>query len=182
MDAKGLEGFFHGCEAFRRDDVGARDEKMGRGVDLVALEGVVPEAALPALTIDDRELNRRGEAFEVLVEGKGFEELLGIRGSVGLEEKHAAGPVLKLLQRREEVIARSTADTITIQRGDFVNDSPEPLGVDAGVLVIVDQKRRAEPLRSEGWNEVLKEGGFSGSEKADDDDERCHRKRFLVVW
>jgi hypothetical protein len=28
----------------------------------------------------------------------------------------------------------------------------------------------------------LKEGGFPGSEKADDNDERCHRKRFLVVW
>ena len=141
MNTEGVEGFLHGREAFGRDDVGARDEKMRRGADLVAFEGVVPEAALPALTVDDRELNRRGEAFEVLVEGEGLEELLGIRGSVGLEEKHAAGPVLELLQCREEFVARPAADTIAIQRGDFVNDSTEPLGVDSGVLVVIDQKR-----------------------------------------
>jgi hypothetical protein len=173
MDAEGVEGFFHRCEAFRRDDVGARDEKMGRGVDLVALEGVVPEAALPALTVDDRELNRRGEAFEVFVEGEGLEELLGVRGAVGLDEKHAAGPVLELFQCREEFVARPAADTITIQRGNFVNDSTEPLGVDSGVLVVIDQKRRAESLGSERRNELLEEGGFPGSEEADDDDERC---------
>ena len=141
VDAKFGEGFFHGCEAFRRDDVGARNEKMGRGADLVAFESVVPEAALPALTVDDRELNRRSEAFEIFVEGEGFEELLGIRGAVGLEEKNAAGSVLELLQRREEFVARPAADTIAIQRGDFVNDSTEPLGVDSGVLVVIDQKR-----------------------------------------
>ena len=83
MDAEGVEGFFHGCEAFRRDDVGARDEKMGGRADLFPFNGIVPEAALPALTIDDRELNRRGEAFEVFVEGEGLEELLGVRGAVG---------------------------------------------------------------------------------------------------
>ena len=182
MDAEGVEGFFHGCEAFRRDDVGARDEKMGGRADLFPFNGIVPEAALPALTIDDRELNRRGEAFEVFVEGEGLEELLGVRGAVGLEEKHATGSVLELLQRREEFVARPAADTITIQRGNFVNDSAEPLGVDSGVLIVVDQKRRAESLGSEGRNELLEEGGFPGSEEADDDDERCHRKRFLVVW
>ncbi len=143
MDAEGIEGFFHGCEAFRRDDVGARDEKMGRGADLLAFEGIVPEAALPALTVDDRELNRRGEAFEVFVEGEGLEELLGISGSVGLEKKHAAGAVLELLQRREEFIARPAANTIAVQRCDFVDDPAEPLGVDAGVLIVIDQKRRA---------------------------------------
>ena len=143
MDAKGLEGFFDGCEAFRRDDVGARDEKMGRGADLVAFEGVVPEAALPALTVDDRELNRRGEAFEIFVEGEGLEELLGIRGSVGLEEKHASGPVLELLQCGEEFVPRPAANTIAVQRGDFVDDPAEPLGIDAGILIIVNQKRRA---------------------------------------
>jgi hypothetical protein len=90
--------------------------------------------------------------------------------------------VLELLQRREEFVARPAADTITIQRGNFVNDSAEPLGVDSGVLIVVDQKRRAESLGSEGRNELLEEGGFPGSEEADDDDERCHRKRFLVVW
>ena len=123
MDAEGVEGFFHGCEAFRRDDVGARDEKMGGRADLFPFKGIVPEAALPALTIDDRELNRRGEAFEVLVEGKGLEELLGIRGSVGLEEKHASGPMLELFQGREEFIARPAANTIAVQRCDFVDDS-----------------------------------------------------------
>ena len=115
---------------------------MGGRADLLAFEGIVPEAALPTLTVDDRELNRRGEAFEVLVEGKGLEELLGIGGSVGLEKKHAAGAVLELLQRREKFVARPATDTIPIQCGDFVNDSPEPLAVDAGVLVVVDQKRR----------------------------------------
>ena len=114
---------------------------MGRGPNLLAFEGIVPEAALPALTVDDRELNRRSEAFEVLVEGEGLEELLGIRGAVRLEEKHAAGPVLELLQCREEFIARPAANTIAVQRGDFVNDSTEPLGVDSGVLVVIDQKR-----------------------------------------
>ena len=142
MDAKGVEGFFDGREAFRGDDVGARDEKMGRGADLLAFEGIVPEAALPTLTVDDRKLNGRSEAFEVLVECKGFEELLGIGGSVGLEEKHAAGPVLELFQGREEFIARPAANTIAVQRCDFVDDPAEPLGVDAGVLVVVDQKRR----------------------------------------
>ena len=143
MNTEGVEGFLHGREAFGRYDVGARDEKMGRGADLLAFEGVVPEAALPALTVDDRELNRRGEAFEVLVEGEGLEELLGIRGSVGLEEKHAAGPVLELFQGREEFVPRPAANTIAVQRGDFVDDPAEPLGVDAGVLIVVDQKRRA---------------------------------------
>ena len=141
MNTEGVEGFLHGREAFGRDDVGARDEKMRRGADLVAFEGVVPEAALPALTVDDRELNRRSEAFEVLVEGEGLEELLGIRGAVRLEEKHAASSVLELLQCCEEFVARPAADTIAIQRGDFVNDSTEPLGVDSGVLVVIDQKR-----------------------------------------
>lgn len=140
MNTEGVEGFLHGREAFGRYDVGARDEKVGRGADLLAFEGVVPEAALPALTVDDRELNRRGEAFEVLVEGEGLEELLGVRGAVGLEEKHATGSVLELLQRREEFVARPAADTIAIQRGYFVNDSTEPLGVDSGVLVVIDQK------------------------------------------
>ena len=96
VDAKGLERFFHGCEAFRRDDVGARDEKMGRGVDLVALEGVVPEAALPALTVDNRELEWPGEAFEIFVEGNGLEELLGVGGAVGLDEEDAVGFVLEV--------------------------------------------------------------------------------------
>jgi hypothetical protein len=27
----------------------------------------------------------------------------------------------------------------------------------------------------------LEEGGFPGSEEADDDDERCHRQRLVVV-
>jgi hypothetical protein len=114
LDVKGSKGFFHRCKPFRRDDVGARDEKMGGGADLIAFEGVVPEAMLPALAVDDRELNGGSESLEVLVKGEGLEELLGVCGAVGLDQKHATVQVLESLQCREEFVARPAADTIAV--------------------------------------------------------------------
>ena len=143
----------------------------------------MPETALPALAIDHRELDRRGEFFECRGEGECFEKQFGIGGAIGFDKKDSAGLMLEFFERGEEFCARTAADTVAIECGDGVGKAAESFGVDTGVLVIVNEDRGLEPNLVQREDERLQECGLPGSKKTDDEDERSffHRSDVSTV-
>jgi hypothetical protein len=55
------------------------------------------------------------------------------------------------------------------------------LGVDAGVLIIIDDQLRAQAFDGERGHEIFQEGRFSGSEKSYDENEWSHFERLRAA-
>lgn len=79
------------------DFIGVAEVEMIGRADLIAFEFVVPEALLPAFRIHNADLNGGGEIAQLRIGGEGGDQLTGIRGAVGFEEKKSVGfmPVIE---------------------------------------------------------------------------------------
>jgi hypothetical protein len=78
---------------------------------LLALEGIVPETALPALAIDDRELDGRTETFRRGIRREGFDELCQSVVPLVSTTTTPVVSVLEIPQGLEQVSSRDPQQT-----------------------------------------------------------------------
>ena len=115
----------------------AQVEMIGRA-DLIAFEFVVPEALLPAFRIHNADLNRRGEFAQLWIGGEGGDQLTGIGGAVGFEEKKSVGFMPVIEKDGSQFFAGAAADAAATDRGDGCGQLPEELGINPCILIIIE--------------------------------------------
>ena len=176
-DSAFLQGFQDGLHALWCDGIRSRYVNVRGCAGLLALEGIVPEPALPAFAVDERELDWRTEVFQRGIEGEGFDKLRGIGRAIGLHDHHPAPLVPEFPQGFEQFVSRSTTHAIAAERLHLGGEVAELLRIDTGVLIIIDDQFRRQSLHLKRWHEIFEKGGLPRSEKSDNKNKWCHLKK-----
>ena len=151
---------------FLRDRIAAGDHDVRCRHGLFALKGIVPKSLLPPLGVDHGDLNGIGELLQSRIESEGFDECPRVGRSIGLHNHHAIRAVSKPSQLVKQLLARPATNAVSAQGANFVDQVAELLGVDFGILVVVDQKPGLDSAGRQSWNQTFQKRRFPRSQKS----------------
>jgi G3E family GTPase len=156
------------------NDVRPRYEKMRGCARLLTLKCVVPEAFLPSLCINDGDLNRQRKVPQIPLQGQSFDEHLAVCRAIGFHERDTPWQMLEPFKFRQQLLARTAADTVSTDRRDLCRKATQLLRVDLCVLVVIDNNMRFDAAFHQQRQQSLEKCRFAGTQESYEKHERCH--------